>query len=63
VILVGDNNTVLRSTDGGEHFVVAAQAQRRGLAAGLAAVLPLKDGTVLTGGDGGLVVQPLGAKS
>ncbi len=63
VVLVGDNNTVLLSGDGGEHFTLAAQAEHRGLAAGLAAVLPLANGTLLTGGDSGLVVQQLGGKS
>ena len=63
VVLVGDNNTVLISGDGGAHFTLAAQADHRGLAAGLAAVLPLKNGDLLTGGDGGLVIQTIGAKS
>jgi photosystem II stability/assembly factor-like uncharacterized protein len=63
VVLVGDNNCVFRSTDGGAHFTLAAQAEHHGLAAGLASVLPLTHGEVLTAGDNGLMVQKLGGAS
>ncbi len=63
VVLVGDNNTVLMSSDDGAHFRLAAQAEHRGLAAGLAAVLPLSNGSMLTGGDGGLAVMTVGGAS
>jgi photosystem II stability/assembly factor-like uncharacterized protein len=63
VVLVGDNNCVFRSSDGGATFKLAAQAEHHGLAAGLAAVLPLSGGAVLTAGDNGLMVQQLGGAS
>ena len=63
VVLVGDNNCVFLSRDGGAHFKLAAQAEHHGLAAGLAAVLPLSGGSVLTAGDNGLMVQHLGGAS
>lgn len=55
VVLVGDNNTVLVSKDGGAHFTVASEAAHRGLAAGLAEVVALPGGGLLTAGDGGIV--------
>lgn len=55
VVLVGDNNTVLVSTDRGARFAVASEAAHRGLAASLAEVLALPDGSLLTAGDGGIV--------
>lgn len=58
-ILVGDDNSVLRSDDGGAHFFLAAQAAHHGLVAGLAAVLPLPDGEALTAGDEGIAVRKL----
>lgn len=61
IVLVGDSNTVLTSGDGGAHFTLAAQAEHRGLAAGLAAVLALPGGGLLTGGDGGISLQKTGA--
>ena len=61
IVLVGDNNSVLVSNDGGAHFTLASQAQTRGLAAGLSAVIPLDDGRLLTGGDGGLALQKMSA--
>lgn len=57
VVLVGDNNTILRSRDRGAHFALADEAKIRGLAAGLAEVLELPDG-LLTVGDGGIVRRP-----
>lgn len=54
IVLVGDNNTVLVSRDGGATFAVAAEAEHRGLAASLAEVLVLPDGSLLTAGDGGI---------
>ncbi len=63
IVLVGDNNCVFQSTDGGVHFKLAAQAEHHGLAAGLASVLPLSGGAVLTAGDNGLMVQKLGGAS
>lgn len=60
VVLVGDNNTVLLSTDGGSTFSVSSEAKVRGLAAGLAEVVPLPDGQLLTAGDSGIVKRPLG---
>lgn len=53
-VLVGDNNSVLVTTDQGATFAIASQAEHRGLAAGLAEVLALPDGTLLTAGDGGI---------
>jgi len=60
VVLVGDNNTVLLSKDAGATFALAAEARVRGLAAGLAEVIPLADGALLTAGDGGIVRRTLG---
>ncbi|HUR41021.1 MAG TPA: sialidase [Verrucomicrobiae bacterium] len=54
IVLVGDNNTVLQSKDGGATFTVASEAATRGLAAGLAEVLVLPDGSLLTAGDTGI---------
>jgi photosystem II stability/assembly factor-like uncharacterized protein len=61
-VLVGDNNTVLVSKDRGAHFAVASAAEHRGLAASLAEVIVLPDGSLLMSGDGGIVHQRLGAK-
>lgn len=55
IVLVGDNNSVLVSKDGGAVFTVASQAEHRGLAAGLAEVLPLPDGGLLAAGDAGII--------
>lgn len=54
VVLVGDNNAVLVSADRGGHFRVAAEAEHHGLAASLAEVRVLPDGSLLTAGDGGV---------
>jgi photosystem II stability/assembly factor-like uncharacterized protein len=62
-ILVGDNNAIFASSDHGERFTLIAQPPRKGLAAGLAAVLPLANGDLLIGGDLGLAVQKIGGKS
>lgn len=62
-ILVGDNNAILASVDNGERFTLIAQPPRKGLAAGLAAVLPLANGDLLIGGDLGLAVQKIGGRS
>lgn len=59
VVLVGDNNTVLVSRDGGASFTLASQAEHRGLAAGLAEVIVLPDGALLTAGDSGIVRRAL----
>jgi len=61
VVLVGDNNTVLVSRDGGAHFSVSSAAEHSGLAAGLAEVIALPDGSLLTAGDGGIVRRTLAA--
>ena len=61
VVLVGDNNTVLLSKDRGANFTLASEAKIRGLAAGLAEVIELKDGGLLTAGDTGIVRRSLGA--
>lgn len=55
VVLVGDNDTVLISKDGGARFTLASQAAHRGLAAGLAEVIVLPEGGLLTAGDSGIV--------
>ena len=54
IVLVGDNNALLLSNDQGASFTVAAQAEHRGLAAGLSEVLVLPDGGLLAAGDGGI---------
>ena len=54
VILVGDNNAVLKSSDFGAHFAILSQAEHRGLAAAIAEVVALPNGTLLTAGDGGV---------
>jgi photosystem II stability/assembly factor-like uncharacterized protein len=61
VVLVGDNETVLVSQDGGATFTLASEAKVRGLAAGLAEVIVLDGGTLLTAGDGGIVRRSLTA--
>lgn len=49
IVLVGDNETVLRSTDGGQHFKVAVGGERNRLVA----VLPMHgDGWVVAGESG-----------
>jgi photosystem II stability/assembly factor-like uncharacterized protein len=55
IVMVGDINTVFASKDGGEHFTLALQTERRGVMAGLSAVLPLGDGELLAAGDGGVL--------
>ncbi|MGH8505458.1 MAG: WD40/YVTN/BNR-like repeat-containing protein [Stenotrophobium sp.] len=57
VVLVNASNAVLVSTDNGAHFKRDSQGKRRSLAA----VLPLGDGEILTAGDGGIRLKPLGA--
>lgn len=59
VALVGDNNTVLLSKDGGAAFTVATEARVRGLAAGLAEAIELPGGALLTVGDAGIVRREL----
>ena len=61
VVLVGDNSTVLISKDGGASFQVSSAAEHSGLAAGLAEVIVLPDGSLLTAGDGGIVRRTLAA--
>ena len=61
VVLVGDNNTVLISKDGGATFAVSSAAEHSGLAAGLAEVIVLPDGSLLTAGDSGIVRRTLAA--
>lgn len=62
IVLVGDNNTVMISKDGGAHFSVTSAAEHSGLAAGLAEVIALPDGSVLTAGDSGIVHHAAGGK-
>lgn len=58
IVMVGENGSVLRSTDGGEHFTLAVGGERQRFAT----VLPLKDGGWLVGGESGLAVKRPAAK-
>jgi photosystem II stability/assembly factor-like uncharacterized protein len=61
VVLVGEGNSILVSQDGGQHFRVAAEGERRSLAA----VIPIAAGEWLTGGESGVALKKAvaGAKS
>jgi photosystem II stability/assembly factor-like uncharacterized protein len=62
IVLVGDNNSVLISKDQGATFAIAAQAEHRGLAAGLAEVVTLPGNALLTAGDAGIGKLAIGGK-
>lgn len=61
--LVGDGNTLLRSTDGGAHFKEIARGEDNGagLRSTLAAVLPVDGNTLLTAGDNGISLRRFAA--
>lgn len=58
IVMVGENGSVLRSSDGGEHFALATGGARERLAT----VLPLDDGGWLVSGEAGIAVKHPTAK-
>ncbi len=59
IILVGENETVLRSTDGGRNFSIASAGERNRLVA----VLPAQGEGWLVGGESGVGLRRPGGKS
>lgn len=59
IVLVGENDTVLRSTDGGKNFVVAAVGAR----SRLIAVVPVEGQGWLVAGEAGVSLRKPGGKS
>lgn len=58
IVLVGENDTVLRSTDGGQHFAIAHAGERNRLVS----VVPLQDGWMVAGEAGIGQRRPKGEK-